>query len=83
MDSRQKTKLLNSLANILKSGYHVLIDGSEVTIVIEDRLLDEDSLMRMFECLWIYGYKEQELAYANRRHIGEFELGEQFSFIER
>lgn len=83
MNNRQRDNLLASLQNILQSGYQVTVDKDGITIVIMDRLLNEDQLMRMFECFWVYNYKEQELAYVNRRYIDEYPLGEVFVFIER
>lgn len=73
-------KLEISLRNILKANYELASDGQFVTVKILDRLLDQESLMLLFEAMHVYGYREESLAYANLRFIEEFPHGESFTF---
>lgn len=83
LDSKQLTNLKTSVHNILKKGYKLDIDRYDVTVIIEDRLLSQEEIMLLFECLYGYGFIEQEKAYANLRHISEQQYGEHFCFTER
>jgi hypothetical protein len=83
MDSLKQSKFLLSLDNVLSTGYHVKIEDSQITVIITDRLLGEVELMQLFEVMFIYGYKERKLAYANLKHIAENPVGEVFTFVEK